>query len=79
MTAVTNSAGGIPLRGSGGHRKEQGLLTDARPDFDGYCPDASDEKEIPMSSSTNGEPARIGPADELDLASERRDGSHATL
>jgi hypothetical protein len=32
-----------------------------------------------MSSSTPGEPARIGQADELDLASERRDGSYATL
>jgi hypothetical protein len=32
-----------------------------------------------MSSSTPREPARIGPADELDLASERRDGSYATL
>jgi hypothetical protein len=43
MTAVTNSAG--ESRRGVSHWKRSGSVTAARPDFDGYLPHASDEKE----------------------------------
>jgi hypothetical protein len=75
MTAVTNPGGGIPAEGSGSDWMSTDSLTDAVPILMDIAQMRPTRRRIPMSDWTPGELARIGQADELDLASVRRDGS----